>query len=678
MFKFWQQQSQPQVPPFIQDILNRSWDKVEQDIQVAQANKRTKENLFWDMETFMRDNPWVNDEEAYKVVLDVYRERGWTIEWVDIDQELQALWWTQPMQPQMQTQMQPQEEKQGFLSRLNTIPEGVPFVWWEKIFDPWFEGKFNLPLWMATQVPSAISNLAWGTIWWVDKLTEWSAFRNLTRAWIDKLFTAAWRDPSKLPENLLQDLSQSIIQDWVDTKEKLQKALWVDHDAFMTKTGEFITNVWGSIAIPVGPAGSVSKTPQIVQTGLANLKTKAPKLYNILTSPILPSAWRWAVEAVKFDMVSEWEPSVMNMALWAWLNSVFTKIWTLLSTPKMQEVKRIALDRMWKLATKLHPSRTTKLITDNEISKATKWIMLIRETNPWLKIFWDEAVSNSLRASTNTRKQLLREMEAERWLWWVDLRPVIEWIDKMKLSLQNDSARRKFIRNKNVRAEFKELSKLDSQDVIKVLNNMKTELLSPAKSKLWKLWLNQLDDLIAWNNSLLWDLFQKAIWIKEKSSLKVRWAINKQLIKLLDKSVRWSWRKFRELKRNYWNVRTYEDNLNKIYAQLLRRKDTWLWDYADVFILSNMGQAIVTWDVTWLTKSLLQKTIKEYIKKQNDPNFIVETLFNKVDELLWIPPTWVIETTKRGVRAIWDKMPNRASEIWTVWTIWVWQNIFWD
>lgn len=52
------------------------------------------------METFMRDNPWVNDEEAYKVVLDVYKERGWSIEWIDINQELQALWWTQLMQPQ--------------------------------------------------------------------------------------------------------------------------------------------------------------------------------------------------------------------------------------------------------------------------------------------------------------------------------------------------------------------------------------------------------------------------------------------------------------------------------------------------------------------------------------------------------------------------------------------------
>ena len=99
----------------IQNISFVNKNKVEEDIQKAQANKRTKENLFWDMETFMRDNPWVNDEEAYKVVLDVYKERGWSIEWIDINQELQALWWTQPMQSQMQTQMQSQEQEKYFI-----------------------------------------------------------------------------------------------------------------------------------------------------------------------------------------------------------------------------------------------------------------------------------------------------------------------------------------------------------------------------------------------------------------------------------------------------------------------------------------------------------------------------------------------------------------------------------
>ena len=83
----------------------------------------------------------------------------------------------------------------------------------------------------------------------------------------------------------------------------------------------------------------------------------------------------------------------------------------------------------------------------------------------------------------------------------------------------------------------------------------------------------------------------------------------------------------------------------------LRKKDSQLWDYADTFILSNMGSNIVSWNFWWLGKDVLAKLIKEEIKKKNNPNFVLQQMFNLIDEQLWIKPFTTKEKIKRWVQS---------------------------
>jgi hypothetical protein len=185
MINIWQQQGfwyKPKTWMNAMDYLQSIWrwvdeDKVKQDIEIAKTKKITEADFMNKVKQAIWDNVWVPQEEIISWLLKTAKEKGYTIDWVDIDQELQALGSTQ------QTIQQPiQEEEKWFLWKAWDVYQ---WVW------KWIN---NFIWWAVTQVPEIAWNISWFVTWtapWfiADVLTPkeyewlWDSFRN----WWDKL-----------------------------------------------------------------------------------------------------------------------------------------------------------------------------------------------------------------------------------------------------------------------------------------------------------------------------------------------------------------------------------------------------------------------------------------------------------------------------------------------------------
>jgi len=316
-----------------------------------------------------------------------------------------------------------------------------------------------------------------------------------------------------------------------------------------------------------------------------------------------------------------------------------------LKTPTVKEAIAKINERFWKLSKSLSPIRTTKAVIDKEINKWTQGAFIIREMNPDIKMVWDDAVSNILDASKNTRHKIYKDIGTARGTWIIENKNTVKWMNDMIEVLENPSKLKNYAYDPNFIKQHKTLFNIP--ETTKVVNSLKNE--RDALISKWDLTLSQWDDQIVSRNKRLKNFFTQQ-W-DEKISSEVWAAVADNMKKNLDDSIWAMWEQFRNLKKAYWNVKTFEKNINKIYVELLRKKDSQLWDYADTFILSNMGSNIVSWNFWWLGKDVLAKLIKEQIKKKNDPNFVLQQMFNLIDEQLWIKPFTTKEKIKRWVQS---------------------------
>ena len=545
--------------------------KVQADINNAQSKKISMEEFV--NRVNQGKQPWETFEQAASIALKEATSKWFIIEWYNDSPE------------QVQSQVRKESKSK---------------IW--KIYDWLWIWIKNIVWGAVTQVPSAIKNIAWGAIGIADKLTEWAQWRNLARTWIDKLFTATWRDPSKLPENLLKDLSQSIIDDWVDTKEKLQEALWVDPDAFMTKAGEFITNVWGTMAIPLW---SATKAPKIVQTGLANLQTKAPKLYNILTSSTLSSAWRWAVEAGKFGVVSEWETDWKEMTIWAaiplWLQAGAKWVW--LVTSFADRLTKLWLSSFWKFNNEAR----------SYIEKNPKMVLeIVEELNKWtLSVKW---LQDRLAKQFTTPEQLEK---AKNWV----LSGLID-------------------RYRNIATEWLEQQIKMPSKFTQILDSVELE-----KKTIWKAFdrFNTTD--VIWKSIQFWkDIFSKIPW--------TLWKFDKEAQKKISSVINWVWK---------WNITAEQarkiqsdiktlarDNPSLSYIKryateldnFLETKIPWIKELSkeyqiisrEVFEITNLLKD-KTWNVRDTIFSMTKKILDNPVKLQKFKKYFWDDI---VDELKMI------------------------------------------
>lgn len=497
---------------------------------------------------------------------------------------------------------------------------------------------FTPPKGETPELPKTLQKQEWLGIElpWIHAGAIWTWFEvtgNILWLWADLL-------TPKESEWLWDELRKM----WIDSRQTFLEATAEDPEALSVKLGWILWKYWLALApTPFGKSSLIKTWAEVI----GNI----PKIWNIIRSWIT-----WATQVWQFEAITEWEITPTWLATWFIAWPIIDKVSWYLAWPIWKELIDKASERFSKLAKTLSPSRTTKWMVDQQIKKGTEWAIYIREMNPDIKLEW--WLSQILDMSKNTRDALWRELSTTRWLWNVNQAPVIKWIDDVIDVLKNPT----WTIAKTMGLD-KQLTK--EIDMLWALPNRKAVLsnLSKVKQDILDRWLQsvkQVDDYIIWLNQNLKNFFA---WKSEKLSSQVEAAVASKLRQNLDESIWGLWAEFRKIKEIYWKVRTFEDNLNKVYVQSIRSKDAQLWDFADTFILSNMWASLAAWDVSWFAKAFLQKGIKEQIKKQNDPNYVLEKMFNWIDQSLDIAPTWIAETIRRTVWKVAEPL-TAPTKVW--------------
>jgi hypothetical protein len=262
------QEDQKFTPANLQKLGVDTWAidaDIDQQIQTQQSNSRTQEQFqesfnnakaswkFWEM----------SDDEIFDWLLNSYKSKGFTIEGIDIDEEL----WT-----------------------ITTIEETPVFdipgreTIWEKVID--VVRPSDVKIWALSTWFEVVWNLLW---FWADLLTpkesEW-----------------------------LWDELKSI---WLETKEAIQQEFTKNPEWLETKLWWTLAKYWLAFTpTPAWKAPLISKWMELIWN--------IPKVWNILKSAV---TWAWQVaqfEAVtEWEVTKEWLTvwAVVNPFIW-WIAKI--------------------------------------------------------------------------------------------------------------------------------------------------------------------------------------------------------------------------------------------------------------------------------------------------------------------------------------------------------------------
>lgn len=557
--------------------------KVQADINNAQSKK-------WDRNTFLQkvknySTKYNTDlEKSYDIVLWEAEKQGYIIEWYNDSPE--------------QIQSQVRQESKGKIGQFFSAI-------WNRTKE-WVKDFFETPLAAATQIPETAGSIAGGGLKLLSKIMP-----NAVELKVN------WQP-------IWEKLGQAIQNLWVDSTEKLRELLWVDPDSFNTKLWSFATDIWGSLLIPTWKLG---QAPKIVQTGLANLQTKAPTIYNLLTS-----AGRWALEAGKFDIASEWEVSTTSLAIWAVSNPVLSSIgkfikWT--GTP----------EQILRSITWVKPSEVKKL-----------WYKTIKEDADIVVKSIKEYLNTPIERNINGKiVQVLPDAPKTRW-------------ELLEL-LQN---RQKDIYEKHILPLLKKAGQSGEVKLSWLTDDIIGKLYPRVKWVSLMEWLGWKTDEMAqitnfWKNIEKQSLsFEELEIMKSALSASLKqwwnpnvvaflWQVNKRLQEqyddLLSKATgQW----VKTLKREYAAIANMKEPLYAKVAQEMRDSGmdlVWqLWLYSTIL-------QWVKWDIRWAARSFLSLKI---LQKLRDPN---TALRNMIEQIYWKEQSTKIIDTLIGIG---------ASETWKV------------
>lgn len=229
--------------------------------------------------------------------------------------------------------------------------------------------------------------------WWVDNLIWWAMANAPSMLWNTLGFIADVVTPEKY--EWLWDILRAW---WEKDTGRIQKILWTDADAFMTKAWE----MWSEIATLFTPtwfAKAFTKYPEVVKW-LQVISEKSPKLYSTIKSGIM-----WATEMWKFQVVSEWEVTKWDLALWAGLWIWFNILWWAAKLTKnflQKELPdRLVVSGLVNPADLRNVSERLAKLTwkDVEIADTSRWLL-----RKWIQ--WDkEQVRVWIKEAINASKQ---------------------------------------------------------------------------------------------------------------------------------------------------------------------------------------------------------------------------------------------------------------------------------
>lgn len=259
----------------IQGLAQQQFQSPKMELQSFQQQKQDNtydKTRFYDDVIKVKEREQISTEEAWRLVMSAYQQRGIEVVGLPYEQVL-----GQPIQ-------QEPENLQGWI--LSSVWRGL---------------DRNLEL-MDNTVWGALSNvpsIVWNTLWFLaDVVTP-------------KQFEWLW---------------DTLREEWIRQRDDMRRALWVDPESFWASAWEFASELW-TLFIPWGQATLISKFPKATQKirtlaqWLDNLWRNAPKSYNAIKT-LTQSALIGAFEMWKFWVVSEWEVTWEDLAVWAIANPV--------------------------------------------------------------------------------------------------------------------------------------------------------------------------------------------------------------------------------------------------------------------------------------------------------------------------------------------------------------------
>ena len=621
--------------------------QVDTEIQDVQSKSFWEQEFITDVKKVMSDNK-MDFDTAFDETLKYYKSKDYTIEWIDIDAEL----WGQN-----------QVSSDGISDKLT---EAAWVVWeakeqknfLEKRLVPTQEGNFleRRLLDIESPLPTG-TNVAGWAIAWIPSFIGNALGTLINIGWdiTQGTVNALWGDVSEETADLLWNEVKRLWELWED---KLQEILWVEPEAFSTAVGQFTWDMAGSMAITwwlwwlvswLGKLSQVAKFKPMV-AWLSNIISNSPKLQAALN---INKAWLTSLAwFTTFQAGREWElptpaEAITSYIAWPVIDKTFKVAG---KTETAQAIKK----KMGTLITKFSPSKLTQKQIDKQLADSTKWMQLVKSNNPNLVLQWDDAVGNFVNASATTKKLIWKELEKARGFGWVDMTKNVSWLDRMTLAFKNPTFRKK-LTPKELK-EFNALNAYDTNAMVGALKSTKENFITKLKNG--KMAFDQADDYIIKANNNVSSLYNNANKT-ERVALIIDDALNSKMKQTLDSSLddatKWASTVFRNLKKDYNAVRNVEDNLTKIYAQILRKKDASLTDFTDVFVLSNLWEAIATANPLSAWKAGLSLLIRNELQKKNDPNIILSKVFKLLDKMddktsLWDILKWTTwEVLKREI-----------------------------
>ena len=160
--------------------------KVDQEIETTKNNTRTQEQF---QESFTNaKNSWkfkdMSDDEIIDGLLNSYKNKWLTIEWIDIDEEL---WNTTAVSV-------PEDTEEEWPSIWETVA-----AWWKAIKVEWSEEFWLVQT--AKDLLTAWANLPWDTVEWIWELIDLATSLPETAWWLVSIFSQIKKKNSLVVSN---------------------------------------------------------------------------------------------------------------------------------------------------------------------------------------------------------------------------------------------------------------------------------------------------------------------------------------------------------------------------------------------------------------------------------------------------------------------------------------------
>ncbi len=266
------------------------------------------------------------------------------------------------------------------------------------VVEKWLE---TTPIWQkASWLISWENKMLWASVAYAPEYAS-----NIISFAPWSVWVISWNEKAK-------QVAEEIKTAWKDVKKSLQNALNVDDQSLITQLTENWIDIW-SLFTPTWAETAITKLPWLSEKivsfsdKLEKLAETSPKVYktvkNILS--LGKTAWVWAGEMAKYDIVSQWEIKPEDVAIWAVTWPVLNVLWKWIAKTKQLITKTTPENLI--VSWLINPSDLKN--ASERIAKLTWKELDVTDTSKWLldklKKWWDKA---------NIRSEIQKSIESSK------------------------------------------------------------------------------------------------------------------------------------------------------------------------------------------------------------------------------------------------------------------------